>query len=927
METGGTSGIQIILWVLAANVGVILLAYGLVAWWKSEAQSTVRKLGVSIQEHDNRLAELKGFLQSYHRVQQEPFATPLNELQTDIDEMQEQLEAFLKTGQSFDEELRTGGGNKLLNIIASPFIWFRRWGLARAMKRESGEIGVRLVEAENRVQRIHDIPWDLAIRARQAGKDVDEINNTARELQTKGARGSLLQTVVNQGPQLDRALDEIPDPFYVAGREELIAAANLDATIRTYEALIRIDPAIQRYLPQVREWKTSFEKATTEYTGLKQAGAALRQAMAKPPEGLSISALQGRLDQMAQHAAELGQRVAQPDVSELKNLAREASQLRKVISDTEQQYSRASKQVSDLGQAIVALDRQMTLLSEQFSRLESHPAFPIIWDTSREQLAGLRKRLDGLGPALLPRSPEQIGRNLKEIDEIRAGLKALAEAHPRAAGMHSALVEVLESGEIKEGAAWLRKARETAEQASIYDAKNWSRQEAVHTLPTELNDLESEHQRLGPSDLPVPLKESDLEQRLNDTQQLAAQHKALRARVESARGRLEKIQEIEKTCKDRLTESWNALERIALLAESNPLIEQTAGADIDRMGEEIRHLGNDLNAQSQGEIEKKAQKINAQVDKVNRAMNSWLAQLTGSILEQGRQISQHLAEIDAVGMIEDGPVQQARTLLARQDYLSVSQTAASQPSQSRGAAPRSVAARITRSEAATALNDLEVTAEIKRRNDLWQALQAANKALEEKCGPLFASFQETTQARNEARDKVAEIAQHLPSKPTWPPSDQSALPDAQGLRPVDDKWEALKRQPTRADGAILEMGRLAQQYRMVTERAGNLIGRIEQDQERIQEAEWQIEELKQRWQAQAQADPNNPIVREGVRTLMSQADSRLAYIKHQYMRGALTYEQVLHNLRLLYDELHAARVSVDDQHDIGLNENRAQSTR
>ena len=51
--------------------------------------------------------------------------------------------------------------------------------------------------------------------------------------------------------------------------------------------------------------------------------------------------------------------------------------------------------------------------------------------------------------------------------------------------------------------------------------------------------------------------------------------------------------------------------------------------------------------------------------------------------------------------------------------------------------------------------------------------------------------------------------------------------------------------------------------------------------------------------------------------------TKLAFIKQQFMRGSISYEQVIHNLQLLYDELFSARVSVDDKNDIGLNESHS----
>ena len=117
---------------------------------------------------------------------------------------------------------------------------------------------------------------------------------------------------------------------------------------------------------------------------------------------------------------------------------------------------------------------------------------------------------------------------------------------------------------------------------------------------------------------------------------------------------------------------------------------------------------------------------------------------------------------------------------------------------------------------------------------------------------------------------------------------------------------------------VRELQLLAREYRLVAEHTQQIIDRVDQDQERIQEVEWQINSLKERWQSQL--DPDNPIMREGVQQLLSQSDSRLAFIKQQYMQGTLSYEQVIRNLQLLYDEIFVAQVPIDEQNKVRLNE-------
>ena len=315
-------------------------------------------------------------------------------------------------------------------------------------------------------------------------------------------------------------------------------------------------------------------------------------------------------------------------------------------------------------------------------------------------------------------------------------------------------------------------------------------------------------------------------------------------------------------------------------------------------------------------MEKKLQKIQLEVEKVNRAMHGWLGQLNTAIAGLGKAINDRLIQLDAVALLDEPIVDDARAVLAREEYRSALQGGQAVASPATGL--RNVAARVTARPAGP--TDLEASAAIKRQNDLWQTLQTVQKALEARTGALLTAYQETLQARNETREGLVEIQKHIPDRRAWPPGNQSVITEAQLLKPIDDKWSAMKKQTLRTEAAILELGRLTQQYKLAYERVQQLLSRVEVDTERVRDLEDQISGLKQRWQDQEQAAPNNAVVHEGVQQLISQSDSQLAYIRHQYMRGALSYEQVIHNLQLLCDELLTARVSVDDQTDIGLNE-------
>jgi hypothetical protein len=938
METGGLPALDIVLFVLILPILLLLAAYGLIKLWEKTTQAAVGQLAEQIHDLNGRIQEIAVFLRSYEKVAKEPYATYLDELHKEASEADEQIHQFVADCRAFEEGTRQAGPNRLQDIINAPFKWYGRWRRSAALLKDGQTIAEHLTRAEEHQQHIYEVPLDLAKQCQQADIEADELFKITQALQLKGLCGPALETLVSRtNPQISQALQEIPENFFETNPAILLAEGNQSAAIRVFDLLSRIQPALAHSLPQVREWNTTYDKANAEYNELKVSGANLRQAMEKPPQGLMIDSLNQRLDQIAQMAADLYTRLSKPKVEDLKPLAREISQLHRVIQDTEQQFSRASQQVNELNQVLNELHNGLEKLGQQISDLEHIDVFPLALDASSSLMGDLRKRLQALGPAQQPRTPEQIAQHLKELEGIRTGHQTHSEAFPKIAGQHRTLTELLNSPEIKEGAAWLRKARETINQAAIYDPRNWTKQDSIQTLPVELEELNQIHETLVPVDQASPILESELEQRLKDTQYLVALHKRLRPRMESAQARLAKIQTLEKDSKEKLTASYTTLERIAILAENNDLLGELASNEIDRLSEEIRQLGNELNARSQGELEKKSQRINAQAAKVNQALNTWLAQVNAAIAELGSQMNGLLIHLDGIAQFEDHTITDVRDLLSRDEYVSAiygsrgsTRSSSPNPKPDGMGALRGMAAKVAERGAAlqrqSQLNDLDATAEIKRKNDLWLTLSTMYQALNEKTESLLAAYEETITARNAAQEELAEFAKRVPDRRNWPPSNQTPLGEAQVMRPIDAKREALKKQPKRVEAVILELGHLTQQYQHVKDHAHQLLNWVAQDEERIQELEEQINEVKQRWQAHGQSDPGNAVFREGVQKLISQADSNMASIKQQYMRGSMSYEQVIRSLQQLYNELFSSRVAVDDKNEIGLNESYRQKT-
>ena len=904
--------LEIILVIVLANILLIVLVVGFIRWLRHRATGGLLQVEEHLLQYDDRLRGVLRFLDRYQEAQEDPYLIPLQQISQDLHNLAVRLQALDETGESLRNEMTPGSGNQLQSIINAPFNWISRWRRAKEMLDESATLDASMAEIEQAASAVDEIPWQVALQIRQARVDVAEMARMAQSLQQHGAYGSPLQASTATIPSMQRSLGEVAPKFIEAGQNELLASASYRETIAAHRVLDAVSPNIQRWLPALKEWDQNQQKAQSEFASIRLAIADLRRAVARPPSGLKTGPMQDRMNQVMALSAELEERLTQPDVGQLKNLMREATRLRRLVEDAGQQINQAGERAAALNHAIAELKTALDALAAQYQSHADQAGYPLVLDESSADLNHLRQILQTLGLPNQDRIPEEIAAGLEKSNQIRERHQELLEKYQKIVEQYQALVALLKSTELQEGGAWILKTREWIGQAEMYDPRHWPKQEALEGIKADLTGLAALQDRVVPAGQSAPVKESWLGGRLQEAQQLAGLHKSLRPRVANAHARLEKIQALEKEGKDLLSSAWNALERVSILSDSNEVLSKAAGADIQRQTNELKRLGDELNARNQGLIEKKLQLIQAQVQVVFQSIQAWMARLDAENQALARQIGDRLAELDNIASLEDTHFQEARQLVSIPELRA-------RPNPT-GPLRRPIIAKRLPSE--QDLSDGVFSGELKRKNDLWLSLLSARQALDEKNAALLQAYHDTLEARAQAESVVGDVAARQAQRRGWPPTNQPPLPPDQGLAPIDARWDAMRKQRVRSDWAMLELGRLAGQYRSLGERANNLLERITQDQEQIIDMEEELENLKQRWLQQAQAAPDHPILFQGVQQLINQTDSKLSFIRQQYMRGALSYSDVQQSLNLLVDETLKARVPYDENRDISLPNQR-----
>ncbi len=915
MNNTGASILEIVLWIVLITAILVATAYGLFRWLRKKAEETLAQVAGQVQQFAGRAGEIHTFLQQYEQMGYEPYLTPVQKLIQDLHEVEDRLQQIDGAGHALQEEFTSPGTNRMRTIINSPFNWYRRSRQAQELAAQSAEAAEHLTAAEGQVQAIRELPWNVALQAHQSFDQVDEMARLAQDLKQRGAQGAGLNSVLARIPVLQRSLGDIPLSFRRAEKPDLLQTATQDDTVQVYEILVSMRSVLERWLPMLREWDLSYQKAAGELENAHQAIGNLRQSLLQPPAGLHTAPIQQRAEQVMAMLADLEKQLEKPEVEQMKTIQRQSTRLRKLVEDAGLQLHKAGQRAAELSRVLEDLKSKLQTLTNQMDAVEKKEA-QFIWDESRPALEATRRQVLRLGTTQQSRTPEQVEAALNETRAINEQIQSLNQKVELISEQYEALIALLHSPELQDGPGWVRNTREMIAQAEVYDPHNWSTPDVLSTLKSSVDVLDELQDRLSPGGQPQPVKESGLDERLKETRQLSDLYKAARPRADAIRTRLEKIQALEEEGKEKLAGAWGVLEKTSILAESNDLLNQTASEDLKRLSDELKRQANDLNQQNQGVIEKKIQQIQAQTSSVYQAYQSWLSQLSAANTALAKQISDRLLELDAITVLDDPPFEDARGLLARDDLRQA-------PASLRGVIGQKLSPRDHPSHP----SEQEASAEIKRKNDLWQTLLSAWQAVEEKSAPIMQAYQEAAEARKEAQDLAAEMNNRFSQRRTWPPFSQTPLPAEQGIAPVDSRWEAMRKQHVHSDWAILELGRLAGQYRATAERINQLLDRIRQDQERVYEQEDQIEALKERWIYQSQEMPENPLFYHGVQQLLSKTDAQLAFLRQQYMRGSLSYEEVQQSLHLLYDDLNTARVPVDENHDEGLANQRPRADR
>jgi hypothetical protein len=573
-----------------------------------------------------------------------------------------------------------------------------------------------------------------------------------------------------------------------------------------------------------------------------------------------------------------------------------------------------TKQYKVLDESLADLTAGYRALAEEFGVLESVDELPVTWNKSREHLAGLRNQIESLGSLKKSRTFDQVGKDLSVASRALSRLQELSVVYENISAQRQELVEIVKNTDLQHGEEWGKKAQKMASQVAIYDPENWPKSEGANRIKDELENL-MEHQRKVPvNDIASPLNESEIPVLLENGRELSKLHKELRPRVASIQTRLAALQETERNIKDQINRMRALLNQANSLSGSNTYLTEYMGEDVGKLREELEDISEDLDHPEDGQLDKKAQRVNALLRKVDQSGQKWLDKFLVELDTKKDLLANKVGLLNKIAALDDPVIEEAMGLIG--DI-----PASPEPPKSKliRGLPFTNGRSERKSRPKTQLSFPEVVKALKHYNDDWQRCIAVTRAIEDLEGPVLERYARAEEQAEHTREQLEKAMTIIPEERAWPPTTQYVSNEKRAYAALEKKWESLRTEPIRAIQLVSKLGELAEEYRQLEVKVGDILERAEMEQHRVLELERRLAESSMLWQYQMQAYGGNLYTKEDIQALLDEAEQETDAIRKGYLRGSVPYNQVLHGLRGLCQHLESSLAAVDDRQSIDIN--------
>jgi DNA repair exonuclease SbcCD ATPase subunit len=892
MTTGAfnwwTSGV----WLIPLGmVAILALLFGLAQYWRGQSLRVLKSLRAELRRLNAERRLLAAELSQHHPDDPEPFGARVRALEGQLARIAGQLHTAEGQHGALQSRIHRFAKQPWQALVAAPFFWFEIQRGVRRLAADLDRLYAELDQGRQLESQLAHVPWEVAETARRVQELARQTANRLQELRAKHLRGDALTAARHTDAHWQEAFDTLPEALFSATGPNDLNHLPKENIAAAHTLLLEAEPALAQLLSDTQGWEKGYHEATEAVRRVRSALGRAAQGIAALPDSLDPAPLQAQLEAMQTISQTMQATLGRLEIESLPELLREADGLFQRAAALDGELRELRRQHAALETVLGELGAGLKEISTQIATLTSHAAYPLAWNQSRAQLTYLSRQNSSLGSIQKPRLPEEVARDLAAANQLNVRRQELAQQSAQVSEQHRQLVALLTGPELADFTAWLADAQALATRTAAYDPENWPKPDGAATVAEDLRLLQASAAPLLAADAQHPLHEDQLAAQLEGVRRLAAQTAQARQRMTRLGSRLDELQSRETQAVEGINGLMGTLNQLAALTTSNPTLGRLAAQEIDRLQQAAAQVADDLAARAQGTVERKTRALETLLGRVETAGNKWLEVLNQNLTDQQMRLSQLLSDLEAVGPLQDGPIGEARRLLAAAPSVGVGRTSA---------------------KVRYGLD--QIALEMKRRSDHWQFSAAARRALEDLANPVLKAYEEARQARFQAHEQVELAVSQLGGGPAWPPS-ATTLPSArQDLAYLEAQWDNLHSQPEQAIQRVAQLAGLGARYQALAAQAGQVLTRAGRDRARIEALEAALEDMVEQWQVQIQAYQAKPEVAAEIRKLLDDLAADRQHLKMEVRQERLGFEGALQELEQLRRRVRMAQVPLDANH-------------
>lgn len=550
-----------------------------------------------------------------------------------------------------------------------------------------------------------------------------------------------------------------------------------------------------------------------------------------------------------------------------------------------------------ISSSTVSLEKKQQQIGELMSALEKRTVSPIEWQESRIIFNEIEAELLDLNSKMDLLFAEELRRFSSLVKHLTAKQLELENHCLKIQTDYLDLIRIWSSVEIQQGAVWAHHTKRILDDATTNAKENWKSVVDLDEFRLKLQELDRLQKILFPRDPSLAIRESDLPLILADSRRLYDLHLRLRPEQEKIVSRLKEIQRLIDEVSEKISRAKIVMSKTLPIIASNPLLNKISGNVPIKLQENLERIACEIDLPEKGLVEEKVQKFIDWKSKSEIAFSKWLEALSKDIEERMKSLEEKFQSLGNFINLEGMAITETREILKQAE-----KGEKGSPLTRPGDEPLLVIAKSLWS-----------------KNDLWQRLVSAGRALEDIAGPVLERYQKAEKSRQSALRQLEIAKELIPEEPGWPPTTINLNNERRQVESLNSAWEALKTEHLQAIQLVGKLSDLSEQYQRLATQLQHAIEKARQEQDRIKDCERRLLESKRFWLEVVAKYPEYKSLKGDAEKLLLEIDQEYEAIKRRSVHGGLPYNQVLQNMRSLIRKINDAVIPVSGNQVVDIN--------